>query len=144
MEKVLWPMLQSWCLSDRYMFFFAFQTIDNLLRCGICFDYFNIAMIIPQCSHNCKYILLLCISKNVMLHSVPLMPKGSIRIYFSPLAHLEIFRRSFPPSPSWILKFWQGCYIFYCVLWIFLMPFVTFMAIKILVMLYGSSFAKYF
>uniref|UniRef100_A0A8D0HR77 RAD18 E3 ubiquitin protein ligase n=1 Tax=Sphenodon punctatus TaxID=8508 RepID=A0A8D0HR77_SPHPU len=26
--------------------------VDNLLRCGICFDYFNIAMIIPQCSHN--------------------------------------------------------------------------------------------
>uniref|UniRef100_A0A8C6YJY5 Uncharacterized protein n=1 Tax=Naja naja TaxID=35670 RepID=A0A8C6YJY5_NAJNA len=29
--------------------------VDNLLRCGICFDYFNTAMIIPQCSHNCKY-----------------------------------------------------------------------------------------
>uniref|UniRef100_A0A803TU02 Uncharacterized protein n=1 Tax=Anolis carolinensis TaxID=28377 RepID=A0A803TU02_ANOCA len=29
--------------------------VDDLLRCGICFDYFNIAMIIPQCSHNCKY-----------------------------------------------------------------------------------------
>ncbi|XP_036734123.1 E3 ubiquitin-protein ligase RAD18 [Manis pentadactyla] len=36
------------------------KTIDNLLRCGICFDYFNIAMIIPQCSHNyCS----LCIRK---------------------------------------------------------------------------------
>ncbi|KAL4678101.1 hypothetical protein H8959_020775 [Pygathrix nigripes] len=28
------------------------KTIDDLLRCGICFEYFNIAMIIPQCSHN--------------------------------------------------------------------------------------------
>ncbi|KAK2502801.1 hypothetical protein MC885_008505 [Smutsia gigantea] len=36
------------------------KTIDDLLRCGICFDYFNIAMIIPQCSHNyCS----LCIRK---------------------------------------------------------------------------------
>ncbi|GCB79490.1 hypothetical protein scyTo_0016963, partial [Scyliorhinus torazame] len=26
--------------------------MDNLLRCGICFDYFNIAMMIPHCSHN--------------------------------------------------------------------------------------------
>ncbi|KFP69738.1 E3 ubiquitin-protein ligase RAD18, partial [Acanthisitta chloris] len=34
--------------------------VDDLLRCGICFDYFNIAMIIPQCSHNyCS----LCIRK---------------------------------------------------------------------------------
>ncbi|KAF0870511.1 RAD18 ligase, partial [Crocuta crocuta] len=37
-----------------------FQTIDDLLRCGICFEYFNIAMMIPQCSHNyCS----LCIRK---------------------------------------------------------------------------------
>ncbi|KAM9324384.1 LOW QUALITY PROTEIN: E3 ubiquitin-protein ligase RAD18 [Gastrophryne carolinensis] len=28
------------------------QALDDLLHCGICFDYFNIAMIIPQCSHN--------------------------------------------------------------------------------------------
>ncbi|KAM4651821.1 E3 ubiquitin-protein ligase RAD18 isoform 2-T2 [Discoglossus pictus] len=36
------------------------QDLDDLLRCGICFDYFNIAMIIPQCSHNyCS----LCIRK---------------------------------------------------------------------------------
>ncbi|XP_051837379.1 E3 ubiquitin-protein ligase RAD18 isoform X1 [Antechinus flavipes] len=36
------------------------KAIDDLLRCGICFDYFNIAMIIPQCSHNyCS----LCIRK---------------------------------------------------------------------------------
>ncbi|XP_075854541.1 E3 ubiquitin-protein ligase RAD18 [Microcebus murinus] len=36
------------------------KTIDDLLRCGICFEYFNIAMIIPQCSHNyCS----LCIRK---------------------------------------------------------------------------------
>ncbi|OPJ72108.1 E3 ubiquitin-protein ligase RAD18 isoform A [Patagioenas fasciata monilis] len=26
--------------------------LDDLLRCGICYDYYNIAMIIPQCSHN--------------------------------------------------------------------------------------------
>ncbi|XP_029412962.1 E3 ubiquitin-protein ligase RAD18 isoform X2 [Nannospalax galili] len=38
----------------------AMKTIDDLLRCGICFEYFNIAMIIPQCSHNyCS----LCIRK---------------------------------------------------------------------------------
>ncbi|XP_049719397.1 E3 ubiquitin-protein ligase RAD18 isoform X2 [Elephas maximus indicus] len=36
------------------------KTIDDLLRCGICFEYFNIAMMIPQCSHNyCS----LCIRK---------------------------------------------------------------------------------
>ncbi|NWI12576.1 RAD18 ligase, partial [Crypturellus soui] len=34
--------------------------VEDLLRCGICFDYFHIAMIIPQCSHNyCS----LCIRK---------------------------------------------------------------------------------
>ncbi|XP_068108880.1 E3 ubiquitin-protein ligase RAD18 isoform X2 [Hyperolius riggenbachi] len=36
------------------------QALDDLLHCGICFDYFNIAMMIPQCSHNyCS----LCIRK---------------------------------------------------------------------------------
>uniref|UniRef100_A0A8C6K2X9 RING-type E3 ubiquitin transferase n=1 Tax=Melopsittacus undulatus TaxID=13146 RepID=A0A8C6K2X9_MELUD len=36
------------------------KAVDNLLRCGICFDYFSTAMIIPQCSHNyCS----LCIRK---------------------------------------------------------------------------------
>ncbi|CAH2312713.1 E3 ubiquitin- ligase RAD18 isoform X3 [Pelobates cultripes] len=36
------------------------QNLDDLLRCGICFDYFNIAMVIPHCSHNyCS----LCIRK---------------------------------------------------------------------------------
>ncbi|XP_067400488.1 E3 ubiquitin-protein ligase RAD18 isoform X2 [Emydura macquarii macquarii] len=36
------------------------KEMDDLLRCGICFDYFDIAMIIPQCSHNyCS----LCIRK---------------------------------------------------------------------------------
>ncbi|NXS33903.1 RAD18 ligase, partial [Pomatostomus ruficeps] len=34
--------------------------VDDLLRCGICFDYFSIAVMIPQCSHNyCS----LCIRK---------------------------------------------------------------------------------
>ncbi|XP_038061812.1 E3 ubiquitin-protein ligase RAD18-like [Patiria miniata] len=28
------------------------RTIDNLLRCSICFEYLNVAMIIPSCSHN--------------------------------------------------------------------------------------------
>ncbi|XP_048403614.1 E3 ubiquitin-protein ligase RAD18 isoform X3 [Stegostoma tigrinum] len=28
------------------------KAMDNLLRCGICFEYFNIAMMIPHCSHN--------------------------------------------------------------------------------------------
>lgn len=32
----------------------SLQAVDDLLRCGICFDYFSIAVIIPQCSHNCK------------------------------------------------------------------------------------------
>ncbi|XP_012781385.2 E3 ubiquitin-protein ligase RAD18 isoform X1 [Ochotona princeps] len=36
------------------------KPVDDLLRCGICFEYFNIAMMIPQCSHNyCS----LCIRK---------------------------------------------------------------------------------
>ncbi|XP_021265282.1 E3 ubiquitin-protein ligase RAD18 isoform X2 [Numida meleagris] len=36
------------------------KAVDDLLRCGICFDYFSIAVIIPQCSHNyCS----LCIRK---------------------------------------------------------------------------------
>ncbi|NXM82099.1 RAD18 ligase, partial [Oenanthe oenanthe] len=34
--------------------------VDDLLRCGICFDYFSIAVVIPQCSHSyCS----LCIRK---------------------------------------------------------------------------------
>ncbi|ELK07847.1 E3 ubiquitin-protein ligase RAD18 [Pteropus alecto] len=38
----------------------SLMTVDDLLRCGICFEYFNIAMMIPQCSHNyCS----LCIRK---------------------------------------------------------------------------------
>uniref|UniRef100_A0A803YQ50 RING-type E3 ubiquitin transferase n=1 Tax=Meleagris gallopavo TaxID=9103 RepID=A0A803YQ50_MELGA len=38
----------------------SLQAVDDLLRCGICFDYFSIAVIIPQCSHNyCS----LCIRK---------------------------------------------------------------------------------
>ncbi|XP_042310631.1 E3 ubiquitin-protein ligase RAD18 [Sceloporus undulatus] len=38
------------------------KELDNLLRCGICFEYFNTAMIIPQCSHNyCS----LCIRKSL-------------------------------------------------------------------------------
>ncbi|XP_071491333.1 uncharacterized protein [Diadema antillarum] len=28
------------------------KTIDTLLRCGICYEYFDIAMMIPKCSHN--------------------------------------------------------------------------------------------
>ncbi|XP_063267510.1 E3 ubiquitin-protein ligase RAD18 isoform X3 [Prinia subflava] len=36
------------------------KAVDDLLRCGICFDYFSIAVIIPQCSHSyCS----LCIRK---------------------------------------------------------------------------------
>ncbi|XP_014729441.1 PREDICTED: E3 ubiquitin-protein ligase RAD18 isoform X1 [Sturnus vulgaris] len=36
------------------------KAVDELLRCGICFDYFSIAVIIPQCSHSyCS----LCIRK---------------------------------------------------------------------------------
>ncbi|NXH38180.1 RAD18 ligase, partial [Dicaeum eximium] len=36
--------------------------VDDLLRCGICFDYFSIAVIIPQCSHSyCS----LCIRKSL-------------------------------------------------------------------------------
>ncbi|KAL9838756.1 E3 ubiquitin-protein ligase RAD18 isoform 2-T2 [Geothlypis trichas] len=38
------------------------KAVDNLLRCGICFDYFSIAVIIPQCSHSyCS----LCIRKSL-------------------------------------------------------------------------------
>ncbi|XP_011673826.2 E3 ubiquitin-protein ligase RAD18 [Strongylocentrotus purpuratus] len=28
------------------------NTIDTLLRCGICYEFFDIAMILPKCSHN--------------------------------------------------------------------------------------------
>ncbi|XP_075039837.1 E3 ubiquitin-protein ligase RAD18 isoform X2 [Mixophyes fleayi] len=45
---------------DRALRDLRLQDLDDLLRCGICFDYFNIAMMIPQCSHNyCS----LCIRK---------------------------------------------------------------------------------
>ncbi|XP_038005291.1 E3 ubiquitin-protein ligase RAD18 isoform X2 [Motacilla alba alba] len=38
------------------------KAVDDLLRCGICFDYFSIAVIIPQCSHSyCS----LCIRKSL-------------------------------------------------------------------------------
>ncbi|XP_041281810.1 E3 ubiquitin-protein ligase RAD18 [Onychostruthus taczanowskii] len=40
----------------------SLQAVDDLLRCGICFDYFSIAVIIPQCSHSyCS----LCIRKSL-------------------------------------------------------------------------------
>lgn len=89
-ERVLWQTFQSWCLSDTYICVFSFQTVDDLLRCGICFEYFNIAMMIPQCSHNCKYVLFLWISKNVIFikDSVNLTSKISTHIYFSPLVSL--------------------------------------------------------
>ena len=34
----------------------TFQTIDNLLRCSICYEYFDVAMIVPDCSHNCELL----------------------------------------------------------------------------------------
>ena len=37
------------------LFTFLFQTIDNLLRCSICYEYFDVAVIVPDCSHNCEY-----------------------------------------------------------------------------------------
>uniref|UniRef100_H3BGG3 RING-type E3 ubiquitin transferase n=1 Tax=Latimeria chalumnae TaxID=7897 RepID=H3BGG3_LATCH len=46
--------------SNLSFWFLLFQAVDDLLRCGICFDYYDIAMIIPSCSHNyCS----LCIRK---------------------------------------------------------------------------------
>uniref|UniRef100_A0A6I8NG85 Uncharacterized protein n=1 Tax=Ornithorhynchus anatinus TaxID=9258 RepID=A0A6I8NG85_ORNAN len=37
------------------IFLYVFQTFESLLSCAICYDFFNIAVMIPQCSHNCKY-----------------------------------------------------------------------------------------
>ncbi|XP_065673577.1 E3 ubiquitin-protein ligase RAD18 isoform X3 [Hydra vulgaris] len=38
------------------------KKIDSLLRCSICFEYFNIAVVVPACSHNyCSY----CIRKHI-------------------------------------------------------------------------------
>lgn len=31
------------------------QELDSLLRCPICFDYYSTAMMMPNCSHNCKF-----------------------------------------------------------------------------------------
>nr|XP_033781996.1 E3 ubiquitin-protein ligase RAD18 isoform X2 [Geotrypetes seraphini] len=52
--------LQGSCCFVERKLKLVMKVVDDLLRCGICFDYFNIAMMIPQCSHNyCS----LCIRK---------------------------------------------------------------------------------
>lgn len=42
-------------ILETILFIFRFQTIDNLLRCSICYEYFDVAMIVPDCSHNCEF-----------------------------------------------------------------------------------------
>ena len=36
----------SWC-----------QSLDELLRCPICFEYFKTTVVLPRCSHNCEFIV---------------------------------------------------------------------------------------
>lgn len=48
--------IRCWHVTQTSFFIIILilQTIDNLLRCGICCEFLNIAMILPKCSHNCK------------------------------------------------------------------------------------------
>ena len=43
---------------------FLVQEMDSLLRCPICKDYLNNAMIVPHCSHNCK-----CLRHRPFIHT---------------------------------------------------------------------------
>lgn len=44
--------LAEWSPSDWPESLSELRTIDNLLRCSICYEYFDVAMIVPDCSHN--------------------------------------------------------------------------------------------
>ena len=58
--RVIWYKYLHHCVQkcswlDKFHFFsFIFQAIDNLLRCSICYEFFDVALIVPECSHNCK------------------------------------------------------------------------------------------
>ena len=111
-------MFQSWWLSDRCVCICAFQTIDDLLRCGICFEYFNIAMMIPQCSHNCKYLLFLWVTKMwffYIMYYFNIKDKYTFIIYFSPLAPLSwSFSKVFSMTSLLNIEYFlQGSYVFY-------------------------------
>ncbi|KAJ7376388.1 E3 ubiquitin-protein ligase rad18 [Desmophyllum pertusum] len=44
--------LAEWSPSDWPESLPEMRMIDNLLRCSICYEYFDVAMIVPDCSHN--------------------------------------------------------------------------------------------
>lgn len=44
--------LAEWSPSDWPESLSEMRTIDNLLRCSICYEYFDVAVIVPDCSHN--------------------------------------------------------------------------------------------
>ncbi|XP_078342670.1 E3 ubiquitin-protein ligase RAD18-like isoform X2 [Oculina patagonica] len=44
--------LAEWSPSDWPESLPEMRTIDNLLRCSICYEFFDVAMVVPECSHN--------------------------------------------------------------------------------------------
>ncbi|NXG45796.1 RAD18 ligase, partial [Psilopogon haemacephalus] len=80
--------------------------VDDLLRCGICFDYFSIAMIIPQCSHNyCS----LCIRK--FLSYKPQCPTCSVAASESDLKNnrtLDELVKSFQSARQQLVQLLRG------------------------------------
>ncbi|RMX41069.1 hypothetical protein pdam_00003304 [Pocillopora damicornis] len=44
--------LAEWSPSDWPESLREMRTIDNLLRCSICYEFFDVALITPECSHN--------------------------------------------------------------------------------------------
>nr|XP_042129711.1 E3 ubiquitin-protein ligase RAD18 isoform X4 [Peromyscus maniculatus bairdii]XP_042129712.1 E3 ubiquitin-protein ligase RAD18 isoform X4 [Peromyscus maniculatus bairdii] len=80
--------------------------MDDLLRCGICFEYFNIAVIIPQCSHNyCS----LCIRK--FLSYKTQCPTCCVRRqeFHDNWAHQASLDSYHPPRPAHQNKYQQVC-----------------------------------
>ncbi|XP_022791441.1 E3 ubiquitin-protein ligase RAD18-like isoform X2 [Stylophora pistillata] len=67
--------LAEWSPSDWPESLLEMRTIDNLLRCSICYEFFDVALIIPECSHNyCS----LCIRRSLSYD--PKCPTCSLKV----------------------------------------------------------------
>lgn len=67
--------LAEWSPSDWPESLPEMRTIDNLLRCSICYEFFDVAMIVPECSHNyCS----LCIRRSLSYE--PQCPTCSLKV----------------------------------------------------------------
>lgn len=67
--------LAEWSPSDWPESLPEMRTIDNLLRCSICYEFFDVALMIPDCSHNyCS----LCIRRSLSYE--PQCPTCSLKL----------------------------------------------------------------